>query len=423
VFDHLIQAVPPQAQQIFLVLGMSFLLGLEREEHKEDLGPGYSFGGVRTFPLIGLTGYAVALLTQAEPLPLMLGLLVIGILMAISFRHKLAVFKNAGMTSEVSGLFTYLLGVMVYKEFYWIAAVLVVIGMLLLELKTGLEGLAKRISSVEIFTFTKFLLLSVVVLPILPNTSLTSFNLNPFKIWLVVVAISGLSYGSYILQKFLGNRGGLLTSAIIGGAYSSTVATVTLAKRSKGQKLSHLFSGATLAASGLMYFRLGILLSIFSTALRTKLAVFLFSLGTLGMVFGIFWSKRSEDRSGNSTTASEPKNPLELSSAFLFAFLFLFMQTLTEFVSAHLGNVGIYALSVITGVTDVDPFIMSLTQSADVTTPLKAAAIAILIAAASNNLMKGIYALTFSEKETGRQSFALLAILAVLGVIPIIFLS
>ena len=109
------------------------------------------------------------------------------------------------------------------------------------------------------------------------------------------------------------------------------------------------------------------------------------------------------------------KNPLELSSAFVFAALFLGMQILTGFVLTHLGSIGLYSLSVITGVTDVDPFIMGLTQSAGAATPIEIAAVAILIAAASNNLMKGVYALAFSDKEAGRQSFAFLRSLRLLG--------
>ena len=228
-----------EGEKILLVLLLSLLIGLEREEHKDEAIVGYSFGGIRTFPLIGLTGYSVALLTQAQPLAILLGLMVIGTLMYASYQHKLVVLKNAGLTSEISGLFTYLLGAMVYKEYYWLATTLVVIGMLLLGLKTALEGLAKRIPPNEILTFTKFLLLTVVILPVLPNTPLTVFNINPFKTWLVVVAISGLSYGSYILQRifrFPGAERSILTLAVVGGAYSSTVATYALARKSKEAK-------------------------------------------------------------------------------------------------------------------------------------------------------------------------------------------
>ena len=73
----LIHWLPPDAFKILLVLSLSFLIGLEREEHK-IAAEQYSFGGVRTFPLIGLIGYAMALLSGDQLLPVTLGFAVRG---------------------------------------------------------------------------------------------------------------------------------------------------------------------------------------------------------------------------------------------------------------------------------------------------------------------------------------------------------
>ncbi len=115
--------------------------------------------------------------------------------------------------------------------------------LLLLELKVVLEELAGRIPAEEILTFAKFLLLSAVILPILPNREFGPFHINPFKTWLVVVAVSAISYGSYVLQKVTKGRGGILLAAVLGGAYSSTVTTVVLARRAAREEHPHLFSG------------------------------------------------------------------------------------------------------------------------------------------------------------------------------------
>lgn len=104
--------------------------------------------------------------------------------------------------------------------------------MFLLVLKSTLEGLTKRVPPEEIFTFTKFLLLTAVILPVLPRAQFTQFQINPFKTWLVVVAVSTVSYGSYLLLKVTHSRNGVLLSALLGGAYSSTVTTIALARRS-----------------------------------------------------------------------------------------------------------------------------------------------------------------------------------------------
>ena len=135
--------LPPEAVKILLVLFLSFLIGLEREEHKTAAGH-YAFGGVRTFPLIGLIGYSIALLSGTQLLPLALGFLVIGGFLSLSYWHKLSSAEYAGVTSEMSGLATYLVGALVYYEHFWIATTLSVASLFLLELKTGLEKLANR---------------------------------------------------------------------------------------------------------------------------------------------------------------------------------------------------------------------------------------------------------------------------------------
>jgi uncharacterized membrane protein (DUF4010 family) len=136
---------PTEAAKILLVLALSFLIGLEREEHKAT-GEQYSFGGVRTFPLIGLIGYALALLSEGQLLPVTLGFAVVGGFLMVSYRFKLSNSARSGVTSEMSGLVTYLIGALVFREQYWIAATLAVAAILLLELKAALESLTTRIA-------------------------------------------------------------------------------------------------------------------------------------------------------------------------------------------------------------------------------------------------------------------------------------
>lgn len=413
------QFIPFEAQKIGFVLLLSFLIGMEHEEHKREGKAHYVFGGIRTFPLLGILGYTAALLTQEHPALLSVGLAAVGALMFLSFQHKLSANPEPGITSEASGLLTYLLGAVVFHEHFWIATALVVVGVLLLELKAGLEGLVKKIEPAEVLTFTKFLLLSAVILPILPNTPLTRFQVNPQRSWLVVVAISGISYISYLLQKFIGGRGTLF-SAILGGAYSSTAATVALSKGSVGRHESRLFSGAILVASGVMYLRLAILISIFSTVLRIRLLPFFAIIGIVTVAFGTLWS-RSRPSHGPNTDKPIAGNPLEIRAAILFAGLFLGMLVLTPLIVEHVGAAGVYGLSIITGVTDVDPFILGLTQTAGQSTPVLTALSGVIIASSSNNLAKGVYARIFAESDTGKQSFWLLASLALIGLLPLVY--
>jgi len=417
----LYRLLPPEGVKIVLVLFLSFLIGLEREEHKTAAGS-YSFGGVRTFPLIGFIGYSIALLSGAQLLAVTLGFLVVGAFLLLSYYHKLSQAGAAGATSEMSGLTTYLVGALVYYDHLWIATALTVASLMLLELKTVLERLANRTAPQEILTFAKFLLLTAVILPILPNQEFGSFHLNPFKTWLVVVAVSTISYGSYVLQKVTKQSGGVILAAFLGGAYSSTVTTVAMSRRAAREPRTHLFAGGILIASGVMYLRLVALLMLFNRQLGIMLAPSFLVLAVLAIAAGWFWARRPDPESSEIKREFEPSNPLELMAAFVFAAFFLAMLVITQLTVTYLGHAGVHILAAIMGVTDVDPFIMGLTQAAGTLTPIKVAASSVLIAAASNNLIKGFYSYSLADRKTGRQSLSLLVALAAAGLVPLIWI-
>ncbi len=417
----LYEQLPPDVLKIVLVLFLSFLIGLEREEHKAA-GHSYSFGGVRTFPLIGLIGYSIALLSGTQLLPLTVGFLVIAGFLLLSYWHKLSSAEAAGVTTEMSGLATFLVGALVCYGHLWIATTLSVASLLLLDLKAGLEKLAVRIAPQEILTFAKFLLLTGVILPALPDQQFGQFHINPFKTWLVVIAVSTISYGSYVLQKLTKQRGGVVLAALLGGAYSSTVTTVVMARRAAGEQHPHLFAGGILIASGVMYLRLVVLLALFNRQLMHLMALPFLVLAGLAVGIGWLWTRRADPSARAVQREFVPKNPLELRAAVFFAALFLAMLIATQLAVTYLGKAGVNTLAAVMGVTDVDPFIMGMTQAAGVLTPLRVAAAAVLIAAASNNLVKGIYAYSLADRKTGAQSLALLTVLAALGLSPLLWL-
>lgn len=411
------ELLPPEGGKILLVLFLSFLTGLEREEHRAGK-EGSFFGGVRTFPLIGLIGYAIALLSAGQVIPVAAGLAIVAAFLVMSYRNKLATGRP-GITSEMSALTTYLVGALVYREQLWIATTLTVASVLLLELKAALEGLTRRIPAEEILTFTKFLLLTAVILPVLPNQLFGPFEINPYKSWLVVVAVSSISYASYLIQKLTKHQGGVILSSVLGGAYSSMVTTIVMAKRAAREERPHLFSGGILIASGVMYLRLAGLVTLFNRQLITNLGWPFLALAAIGVLGGWIWTRLPDHKSGVVAREFTPKNPLELGAAFLFSILFLAMLIATHLVVANFGKAGVYFLAGLMGMTDVDPFIMGVTESAGRGTSLGVASTAILIAAASNNVMKGVYAFMLCDRKTGVQSIALLAALAVAGLAPL----
>lgn len=413
---------PIEALKILLVLSLSFLIGLEREEHKVKVSS-YTFGGVRTFPLIGLLGFLSSFLSNNSPLGIGLGFIVVGSFLLVSYLHKIKLEGSAGVTTEITGLLTYLLGALVNSEKYWIATAIVVLTALLLELKEGLENLAQKLDSEEIATFTQFLLVSCVILPIVPNQYFTIFEINPFKTWLVIVAVSAISYGSYAINKLSKGKGGPLVTAILGGAYSSTATTIVLSRRAKEEGLSYLFAGCTLVASSIMYLRVFILVFFFNKPLAMQIFfpfLFLFLVGFIG---GFLISKKKVEESKTIERKYNPKNPLQLKTAFLFGLIFIVILSLTKVAISHFGSEVLYLLAFVMGFSDVDPFIMSLTQTSSNLLSLLVSAKAIIIATSSNNLLKGLYSSFFGEKKMGRISFLLLLIYALLGIFIIFFME
>jgi uncharacterized membrane protein (DUF4010 family) len=418
------QWLNPEVFKLLLVLFLSFLIGLQREERKVAEEGRYAFGGVRTFPIIGLIGYLIAFLSGKELLPLVIGFATVAGFLMLSYWHKLTISTTAGVTSEMTGLATYLVGALVFREQFWIATAVSVASLLLLELKVGLEGLAKRIASDDILTFAKFLLVTAVILPVLPNAGFTPYDINPHKTWLVVAAVSAVSYGSYVLQRLRSGRGGLMLTAVLGGMYSSTTTTVALARRSKSEDAEdpHLFAGSIVIASGVMYLRLIVLLGIFNRALMTLLAPSFAALAAIAIGVGWYWCSRAGGGDSETGPRHAPKNPLELGTAFAFALVFVAMLVATHFALDHFGRGGVYLLATAMGVTDVDPFVMGMTQAAPGATPLALAATAILIASAANNVAKGAYAYSLASRPAGRASLALLLGLAALGIAPLAWL-
>jgi len=414
---------PPEGVKIVLTLFLCFLIGLEREEHRAAGQPGqrYTFGGVRAFPLIGLIGYSMSLLSGQQLLPLTAGFVVIGAFLWLSYRHKLQSYKETGVTTELSGLATYVVGALVSREQFWIATTVAIISMLLLELKEFLENLATKIPGGEIFTFTKFLLLTCVILPIVPDRDFTPFTLNPYKTWLIVVAISGVSYGSYLLEKLSKGKGGIRLAAVLGGAYSSTFTTFVMAKHARQAKSPHTYGGAILMASGVMYLRFLVLIGFFNSELFHRLLLPFVALGAVGILGGWAWSMMPDALGADTQVGYLTKNPLELATAFSLAAVFALMMVATNYAVVRLGSEGIYAMAAVTGLAPVDPFIMGLTQTAGKLTPFGLAVGGVVVAAASNNFAKAVIARALADPNTGRQSLYLLLALTALGLLPLLW--
>jgi len=428
--------VPPNvsAQNIALLLGLSFFFGLAYEEFYARRGLRRP-GGVRTFPLLALLGAGLYLVEPAYGLAFAAGLAILGAWLYAWYRSHVtwerseAVSATAeeppGPTSEAGGgaglmgpvcnLLAYLIGPTALREPAWITVSLTVSAVLLLGAREPLHQLARRIPFDEIATFGKFLVLTGIVLPLLPDQPVTSLTeITPHQLWLAVVVVSSLSYGSYLVQRYVSPERGVLLTAVLGGLYSSTATTVVLARRAREDPgaVGDIRAGIVLATA-LMYLRLLVVLAVFNLGLARALAPPLLGLCAVAaaLAAGCYsWRRRRGHATG--TAFALPHNPLELSAALLFAAMFVVVSLGSTWAKARFGHAGVYSLAAIVGVTDIDPFILSLAQGGVQGMAATVTAVAILIAAASNNLLKATYTVVFAGLRNSLPAFAALLLLA-----------
>jgi len=415
MMDALVSHLPPEFFGFVLTLGLSLLIGFEREEHEPD-----GIGGVRTFPIIGLGGFLLIAGFPDTAIPFALGLVVMGGLVALTHWHALQL-GEPGITTETAALVMFTIGGCAAKGLYWISIATGVVTVILLHEKRFLEGLATALPRHEMRTLLRFLLLTAVILPVVPNRNFTPFEINPFKIWLVVVAVSAVSYVSYLLRMWWGEDRGLILAGLLGGAYSSTVTTVVLSRQSKKREPCSVgFAGAIVAATGMMYIRLWILLLLFAAPLAYRLTALFWGLGIAAVIVGSLLARTANSDNGceyDPTTERRDGNPLEMTSAFTFAAIFLAILVATKVVAERFGGTGVLLMAAIMGAADVDPFVLGLTQTIGSGLDVGIAALAVVIASAVNNLMKGIYAVTFGSRRTGRLSLALLASFGAISIV------
>ena len=410
------------AGRLGLAIAMAVFMGLafegvyKREQHTSP-------GGIRTFPLLATLGAMLLLLDPRSLLPFIVGLAAVAIWLYAEIR-KTGGAENVqpSLMIPVANLLAYTFGPLALTQPPWITVAVAVIAVLLLEARERLHRLVLQVPSDEVFTLGKFLILVGIVLPLVPDHPVVDWTpISPFQVWLALVAISTLSYASYLLQRYLPSRAGALLPAILGGIYSSTATTVTLARRQRQAAALHTdIAVGIVVATAMMYLRIDAVVAIFNLALATVLLPALLGLFALAALIAWWqWHRRQRaDSAGGVTMASvTPPNPLQLGTALTFALLFVVVALASAWVSRSFGQHGVYVLAAITGTTDINPFVLSLAQGGVTDMRLPALATAILIAVASNNMLNACYALLFGGVQAClRPALALFALgLAGLG--------
>ena len=401
--ERIYQYLPRELVTFLLVTVFSLLIGLsQRKISLKREGETTLFGTDRTFTFIGILGYLLYILDPADYRLFMGGGAVLGLLLGLNYYVKQTQYHVFGVTTIVIALITYCLAPVVMTQPSWFAVMLVVTVLLFTELKHTFTELAQRMKNDEMATLAKFLAISGIILPMLPDENLIpGINLTPYSIWLATVVVSGISYLSYLLRRYVFHESGILVSGIIGGLYSSTATISVMARKSRTAAPDEApeYVAAMLMAVSMMFLRFLILIGIFSR--ETLASIYPYLLGMSLLSAGVAWylhRKRPAPVEGQ-VEAEDSSNPLEFKVALIFALLFVVFTVVTHYTLAYAGTGGLTALSFVSGVSDITPFILNLLQgTGDI--PVDVIAACSLQAIVSNIAVNLCYALFFAGRRS-----------------------
>ena len=345
-------------------LGLGLLLGLERERKRDAE---LLFGGVRTFALIALLGALGAFLER----DLNQGWLVLAAFLAVSALVVVSYTTTAsrgelGITTEISALLAFIVGALCGWDRVGVASVVTVVCLLLLTLKDYLHRLARRVELEDVEATLKFAVISVIILPLLPNEAFGPPPLNvinPYKIWLMVVLIAGLNFLGYVLVKVLGNEHGLVVTGILGGLVSSTAVTLSFSQRSRQEPaMSSAFVLAIVVSWTIMFLRVVVMVGLVNPSLAAVLGLPLGLMAATGMLVSLVLWRRT--RSQETGVVAAGANPFELGQAIKFGLLFGVVTVVAKAAEVYLGETGLYLAGAVAGLTDVDAISLSMANLA-----------------------------------------------------------
>ncbi len=344
-------------QKFAISLGLGLLVGLQRQHQHSQMA------GIRTFPLITLFGSLSALLaTGFGGWVIAAGILgLAGLIMVGNYLRSQAGPIDAGQTTELAMLLMYGIGVYVVKGDSTLAVGLGASVAVLLHLKGTLHRTVERIGEKDIRAIMQFAVISLIVLPILPDKTFGPYNvLNPHEIWLMVVLIVGIGLAGYFAYKIFGEKAGTVLGGILGGLISSTATTVTYARRTK------------LAGSGSMLAAIVIFIASVVSVIRVISEIAFVAPATLPQVLpplcafclflillaGVsYFFKRS-----NNGKMPKQENPAQFKTALVFGLIYAGVTLATAVAKDKFGSSGIYAVAVISGLTDVDAITLSTSR-------------------------------------------------------------
>lgn len=370
-----------------LLIGV--LVGVEREKRKLEEGD-QGIAGLRTFILVALIGAVAGYLAEVAALPWLVVAAVIAVAGPVTAGYvTLARVRpdSLGLTTELAAIAVCLLGAMTMLGHRELAIGLGVVIAAVLAYKQPLHGLVAKLGWDDVYAGVRLLIASFIVLPLLPDRPLDPWAaLNPYKLWLLVILISSLSLVGYVATRWLGSGRGTVLTGITGGLVSSTAVTLSFAKRGRDEpQAAAALACGILIAWAVMFGRiLGLVLAVNRELLWPLLPPML-AMGAVALIGCWLLYRHSGKAEGKEDVPL--RNPFSLTAAVKFGLLFAAVLLLVKVAQLYLPDGGVYILAALAGLTDVDAITLSMADYAR-SNPTSVAALAVVIAAVSNTLVK-----------------------------------
>jgi len=375
-----------------IALAIGLLIGLERGWHFRDRDEGMRVAGLRTYGMISLLGGLSGILAQ-QVNSFFMGFVFLGLtsVLLLAYSKSLDKFGDFSITGIIASLITFTLGALTVFGHITLASASAVVMTSLLGFKPLLHGWLKKLEQQELYATLKLLLISVVMLPILPDKGYGPWTaFNPYHIWWMVVLIAGISYLGYFAIRIVGNQHGPVLTGALGGLVSSTAVTLNLSKLSAQQpNMENVLAAGILTACATMFARTLLLASLMNPIIFRALLLKLLVMTVLTyFVAFVLWKN---GRGFKTIEEVKLENPFQLGMALRFGAFLVAIMLLSKLLTVYFGDMGTYFLAAASGLADVDPITLSMSQMSKEGLEVSVAARAILIAVSVNSAIKSIF--------------------------------
>jgi uncharacterized membrane protein (DUF4010 family) len=405
---------------LLVAAGVGLVVGLERE-FKTHNEPGH-LGGIRTFILVSVLGYAIGFLAKNTHFAVLIAALA-GFFLLTGVAYFIQTKEGKiGLTTELALLLTFVLGAVISEGYFRESLAVVVLMTLVLSLKEQLHGIIRQITQEELFAFIKFIVLALLILPMLPDEPFGPENLLNLRDmgWIVVLVLS-LSFAGYLLLKFGSPHKGILLTAVIGGLFSSTlIAWVFSAKSRERRDLSAAFGSGIVLASSIMFVRVFVLTTVFAYPVAIMLLPALFVMLLASLV--PTWQVLRQHQADSDAPQLSPGNPLDIKNAVFFVLLYIGVTFLMFGSRQWLGTTMTYLSGAVAGIADIDAITISTAKWAAMSPGQnRQAAIIILLAVMSNSVFKLLVSVFNGSAEIRRPVLTGFGLVLLVGAAFLIF--